>query len=244
MFDQMIFENNTFGREHEGIDYILDPESDRVYFKVIGGVCPPSQVSPGYIVIAGLQHPAGGQVPHVWLIAEKAYPKMEDLLLAMSRAHHHYKVSTHYARFKRSKQDDRVYDDFLRHVQRFNLEAVRQKRIHIVINDAPWTNERGHLKFILEKMRDELRIGNRTIYWNEPSPPSTRNLTGVAEWENTKDENTMLGALCYAVSGLLVDRPYMDSQGRMQTSSGVQKTVGTFSPTHGLDRMLADRRSR
>ena len=223
----------------------IDPSDEyieKTFLKIVGGVCPPNISSPGYIVIAGMLHPLGGQTPHVWLIAEKAYPKMEDLLVAMSRAHHHFKVSTYYARFKRSKQDDRVYDDFLRHVQTFNLEASKEKRIHVRVQDAPWTNERGHLKFILEKMRSELLIGNRTLYWPEPSPPSTRTLNGVEEWEMTKDDNTMLGSLCYAVSGLLVDRPSMDGSGRIKTGSGVVQTVGKFNPTHMLDKVLTGRR--
>lgn len=240
MFQKAMIEKRDlpeFG-EHQREIYLLDPDTDRTYIKIVGGVCPPNRMSPGYIVVAGMLHPAGAQTPHIWLMDEGAFSKTEDLLLAMSRCHLHYKVDNHYARFMRSKTDDRVYDDFLRHIQAFNREAYKERRAHIQIIDAPWTNDRGGLKFILEKMRDELRVGNRKLYWPEPSPASTRTLTGVDEWEKTDDKNTMLGALCYAVAGLLVDRPNFDRHGNIKTGSGVKKTVNKFDPLHTLNKRV------
>jgi hypothetical protein len=242
MFNDPIIENKGL-HFVDDIKYLYEPATDRTFLKIVSGVCPPNQASPGYIVIAGLQHPAGGQTPLSFLIDEGSYPKMEDLLLAMSRCHYHYKCDTHYVRFRRSKQDERVFDDFLRHIQRYNLEAVGQKRMHIVAEDAPWTTDRGQLKFILEKMRQELVVGKRNFYWDEENTPSSvRTLNGVEEWENTKDENTMLGALCYAFAGLMIDRPSVDSRGVIRTGSGVKKTKGDFNPMHGLERMLQGRR--
>jgi hypothetical protein len=240
MFEREIVKRKI--SQFDGAEPIFyDPDTERVYMKIASGVCPPNMTSPGYIVVAGIEQPVSGQTPKIWLLGEGGYSDLEDMLLAMSRAQYHYKLSTHYCRFKRSKGDDRIYDDFLRHVQRFNLEALSLRRQEIVAQDAPWTNDRGHLKFILEKLRAELTVGRRTIYWHEPAPPSTNSLNGVDEWENTKDDDTMLGALCYAVAGLLVDRPHYDSQGRIQTGVGIKKTVGVFNPYAGHERMMNGR---
>ena len=148
MFDRKIIEKQ-FSHFDGDIDFMYDPDTERAYCKIVGGVCPPNQDAGGYVVIAGLEMPAPGQSPNIWLLGEQGFVELDDMLLAMSRAHHHFKVSTHYARFKRSKTDERVYDDFMRHVQRFNLEAVGQKKAHIVAQDAPWSNHRGHLMFHL-----------------------------------------------------------------------------------------------
>lgn len=243
MFNKSVIEKNEYlGDNPEDDIYLHDPITDRTYVKIVSGVCPPNQVGPGYIVIAGLLHPIPGQMPHVWLIDEGGYRRIEDLLLAMSRAHYHYKVDTHYCRFKYTKNDLRVYDDFLRHIQTFNREAVKSRRPHIQATDAPWTNDRGGLKFILEKVRDELRVGNRKLWWTEPSPPSTRTLTGINEWETIDDKNTMLGALCYAVAGIIVDRPNIDSSGHIRTGSGVAKTKTTFDPMHTFNQMIKKRK--
>jgi hypothetical protein len=240
MFERDIVERNT-SPGMEDVPFLHDTESDRTFVKIVGGVCPPNMNAPGYIVVAGLEHPFANHSPNIWLMGEGSFSDLEDLLLAMSRAHFHYKLETHYCRFKRSKGDDRVYDDFLRHVQRFNLEAIGVKRSPIVAQDAPWTNDKGHLKFILEKVRSALTMGKRQVYWFDPAPPSTNSLNGVDEWENTKDDDTMLGAFCYAIAGLLVDKPHLDRLGRVDSGLGVKKTVGKFDPYAGHRRMMDGR---
>ena len=237
MFERDIVEKNISHFDGD-VPFLADADTDKTYIKIVSGVCPPNMNHPGYVVVAGLEHPMSNPSPNIWLMGEAAYPDLDDMLVAMSRAHYHYKLDTHYCRFKRSKGDNRVYDDFLRHVQRFNLEAVAQKRAHIIAQDAPWTNDRGHLKFILEKVRSSLTMGKREIYWHEPAPPSTNALNGVDEWEQTKDDDTMLGAFCYAVAGLLVDKPHLDRSGRIDSGIGVKKTVGVFNPYAGHERMM------
>ena len=231
MFDRPILElrTNYFDEER---DFIHDPRDDKTYIKVASGVCPPNINAPGYIVVAGLQYPTASQNPYIWMMAEEAYNDIRDMLLAMSRIHAHYKVDTHYARFKRSKTDNRVYDDFLRHIQRFNMQSFEERRAQIRCEDAPWTNDRGHLKFFLEQLQENLLVGRRTIYWFDPTPPSMMALNGINDWELVKDENTMLGAACYAIAGLLVDRAMFDRSGRMVSGYGVHQLDGKFDPMH------------
>jgi hypothetical protein len=242
MFDRPGFESRT---DHfEDATLYHDTIHDRIYIKVVSGVCPPNNESPGYMVIAAMTRPMGGQSPNIWLVDENAYLDIADMLLDMSRVHAHYRVDTHYARFKRSKNDDRVYDDFLRHIQRFNLEAAGSRRVQISIQDAPWTNDRGHLKFFLEKLREELRVGSRSLYWHDPTPPSAMSLNGIDDWDQVKDNNTMLGALCYCVAGLLVDKPFFDNTGRIHTGYGAATMKGDFNPTHMLDQMTGGHNGR
>lgn len=214
-------ENQAF--THETLFY--DSENDLLFSKIVGGVVPPNQDGPGYMVIAGMIRPISGQVPHIWLLAETACNSTQELLSAMSKAHGSYKTITYYARFHKTKEGYRVFDRFARHVAQFNMEAAAKRMRQVVTSDAQWVGDRGELAYNLERLHGELQINNRTVYWNEPSPPSITALSGIDEWERVTDEkNTMVGALCYAVCGLLGDRPLLDASGKLTSTQSTQKT--------------------
>jgi hypothetical protein len=205
--------------------WFYDADHDRAYMRLVGGAIPPNQEGPGHFVIAAMERPMQGRPPNIWVLAEESFVRTEDLLEAMSRAHVHYKALVHYVRFKKSREGFRVFDAMSKHIQQFNLEAATRRRYPIIAMNAPWVGDRGSLAFQLEKMHTELMVGNRTIFWNDPVPACVSALNGVEEWEGVTDvKNTMIGALCYAVCGLLADRPTFDMTGRLTSGTSVSKT--------------------
>jgi len=185
--------------------YYYDPQNEREYRRVIGGIGWPSGEKPGFVCIVGENEHERKRLKQrdYYVVTEHSDHDVEKLVNRCYDFQNKYLVETWYA------NADNVLMIYF--VDRFN-EKLSKKKKGIYVVHAPFGDDNHNLRLYANQIRSRTRPATKTLHFGEASliPGTLRELSPDDVLKRRAEEHPTIAALGYAISAL--EEPYSERE--------------------------------